>query len=228
MGSTSDRVRELIWHGIDPYAGFPAGLYATDFQGWRGAHPWLKQAVAGLRSEVVIEVGVWKGTSTIAMADTMRQFGNDGCVIAVDTWRGGWDHWINQEWFDKLTFEHGEPQIMRTFMQNVIFAGVKDYVIPLPLDSTNASHVIHKRGITPSVIHIDGGHDYEAVMNDLRHWWPLLADGGVLIGDDYHVDGLPLPWPEVRRAFDDFFGQLGISTPLENYAGKCRMFKSGQ
>jgi hypothetical protein len=41
----------------------------------------------------------------------------------------------------------------------------------------------------------------------------------VLIGDDYHATGET--WPEVRRAFQDFFQ----TTDIENEGGKCYIVK---
>ena len=70
---------------------------------------------------------------------------------------------------------------------------------------------------------MDGGHDYDSVMADLRAWWPVLAAGGVVIGDDYYETGM---WASVRQAFDDFFGALDL-VPIENIAGKCRVRKPG-
>ena len=52
---------------------------------------------------------------------------------------------------------------------------------------------------------------------------PVLAVGGVLIGDDYYETGM---WASVRQAFDDFFGALDL-VPIENIAGKCRVRKPG-
>ena len=75
--------------------------------------------------------------------------------------------------------------------------------------------------LTPGVVHLDGGHDYTAVSADLKLWWERLASGGILIGDDY-FDRERL-WPEVRQAFDDFFGRLAL--PLEHAGGKCRIRK---
>jgi len=57
------------------------------------------------------------------------------------------------------------------------------------------------------LIHLDAGHDYRSVTADLEAWWPLLRPGGILIGDDYNRDGAR---PEVRQAFDDFFGRRSL------------------
>ena len=34
-------------------------------------------------------------------------------------------------------------------------------------------------------LYIDALHTFEAVLSDLRAWWPRLRDGGLLSGDDY-------------------------------------------
>lgn len=47
------------------------------------------------------------------------------------------------------------------------------------------------------VIFIDGDHRYESVAEELRSYWPILARGGILAGDDYD-------WPDVARAVEEF------------------------
>jgi hypothetical protein len=79
------------------------------------------------------------------------------------------------------------------------------------------------RGVVPEVIHIDAGHDYKAVHSDLEMWWPLLKPGGILVGDDYKPESEG-GFVDVRRAFDDFFGPLGL-VPIENTGAKCRIIK---
>jgi hypothetical protein len=212
---------QSIWRGRNPYDGFPVALYENDIQGWGSKHPYLTESVEIIRPRVIVEIGVWKGGSTLTLASALRRLEIDGCVISIDTWLGSWDHWINPKWFESLHFEHGQPRIMMKFMQNVINSDMKEYIVPLPLDSSNAYHVLKRNNIGPDLIHIDGGHDYRAVTNDLEMWWPLLRPGGILIGDDYAPEG---GWVEVRRAFDDFFTRREL-VPIENIHNKCRIFK---
>ena len=105
-------------------------------------------------------------------------------------------------------------------MGNVIRAGHAGRVVPLPMDSLNAARLLAHHGLRPDVIHVDAGHDLLSVSSDLSAWWPLLVPGGLLIGDDYRVDGR---WPGVRQAFDGFFAPMGL--PLEHRRGKCRVRK---
>lgn len=212
---------QRLWRGRDPFEAFPRPLYAQDLQGWGSQHPYLTETITQLRPSVIVEIGVWKGGSTITMASALRALQQDGVVLSVDTWLGAWDHWTNDEWFPHLAWDHGYPQIQRIFMSNVLAAGLQDYVLPLPLDSLNAAQVLKHFAIRPDVIHLDGAHDFDAVLADLKVWWPLLRPGGVLIGDDYYE---ALHWPGVKAAFDTYFAGSQPS-PLPHAHGKCLVRK---
>jgi predicted O-methyltransferase YrrM len=209
-----------IWNGHEPFRDDGLQADRVDYQGWASDHPYLDAAIDELAPKVVIEVGVWKGGSTMVMARRIKEAGLCGVIIAVDTWLGAWDHWLQPQWFGDLQFDGGYPTLFQTFVANICDSDLQDYVVPLPLDSANAAHVIKARALRPNVLHIDAAHDYASVLSDLKLWWPLLQDGGILIGDDYHPSGNT--WREVRAAFHDFFH----TTQLENQGGKCRIRKS--
>jgi hypothetical protein len=224
----SNRYKDFInrvWQDQNPYINFPTGLYPDNrSELGHGTNPFLIEVLEKVRPSLVVEVGVWKGASAIGLAKKMRALGiDDGVVIAIDTWLGSSEHWgRDNPWNKSLNIEFGQPMLMRTFMNNVILSGVSDIVVPLPLDSINANEVFRQNGVGPiDLIHIDAGHDYRSVMSDLEMWWPLVRSGGWLIGDDYVHTG---EWPEVRQAFDEFFGKLGLA-PFEFGLNKCRIMK---
>ena len=209
--SEFDNVVRTLWRGKSPYEGFVADRYRPDDQGWNSDHVFLSDTLLRLRPRLVVEVGVWKGGSTICMANALRREGIDGVVLAIDTWLGSWEHWQEDAWFPSLLCQNGYPTMYYTFLTNVVAKGAQGHVLPLPQDSANAAFVLGQRGLGAQVIHIDAGHDYEAVMSDLKRWWPLLEPGGVLIADDYDPDGKV--WPTVRQAVDDFLRD----TPHRNF-----------
>jgi hypothetical protein len=149
----------------------------------------------------------------------MRDLKIDGVVIAVDTWLGSSEHWLNSDWHASLRLEKGYPSLFKTFAANIVSEGLQDYVVPLPLDSINAGELLKQKQLSADVIHIDGGHDFDAVTADLKMWWPMLRRGGLLIGDDYHAYGDT--WPDVRRGFHEFFNVDYI----RNTGGKCIVMK---
>jgi hypothetical protein len=212
---------ERIWRGNDPLREVPNNLFEFDLQGWRSQHIYLKNAIELLRPSVIVEIGVWKGGSTVFMAQIAKSLGLDTVVIAVDTWLGSSEHWLNPVFFSEMSFLNGYPALYHKFTSNVIHENLADYVLPIPISSIGAAEILAALGVTASIIHLDAAHDYESVVADLRNWWPILEPGGMFIGDDYH--GAGDAWPGVQRAFDEFFGALGLS--IEEDDGKCRILK---
>jgi hypothetical protein len=221
MTSARNDMIDRIWHGKDPFHAYPKDLYRTDYQGWTSNHQYLTRAIDELKPKTVVEIGVWKGGSVITMANRMRELGLDGVVVGIDTFLGSSEHWLFREWFDGIQFNNGYPALFHTFAANIFGRNLQDYVLPLPIDSTNAAVIFAHRSIEVDLLHIDAAHDYASVMADLHHWWPRLRPGGVLIGDDYYTNGVT--WPEVRAAFKQFFN----SEELENVDGKCWIKKEG-
>ena len=44
-------------------------------------------------------------------------------------------------------------------------------------------------------VFIDADHSTEGVIRDLKNWWPIVRDGGMMLGHD-------ASWPSVRRALE--------------------------
>lgn len=55
-------------------------------------------------------------------------------------------------------------------------------------------------------VYIDGNHDYDYVLADLKNYYPLVAKKGVIAGHD-------LDWPTVHRALDNFC-EVNTTTPI--------------
>lgn len=213
---------EQIWRGQDPFVGYPAKTRPIDKQGWNSGHHYLEETISLLKPEIAIEIGVWKGGSSITLAKALRKNKINGVLLSIDTWLGSWEHWNHPSRFLDLKIEMGYPALFHTFMTNVIDEGLQQYIVPLPLDSNNAFNLLKRYGLKVSVIHIDGGHDYQAVTDDLVRWWSMLQVGGVIIGDDY--DPARKVWPSVGTAIDDFCqGRTDIRFESSPY--KCRIWK---
>ncbi len=199
------QIMQMI-HGTDIYAGYVATM-PEDSSGWNSRHPSFDEAIATVRPGVVIDVGVWKGGSTLYLAELLRRNGVPGTVIAVDTFLGSLEHWDrNSGLFDMIPRRHGLPLLYDQFMSNIVRRGVTRSVVPLPQTSTNAALLLRGLGIVAGLVHIDASHEYDDVMKDSRLYWDILAPGGYLIGDDYHPY-----WPEVIRAAGDFAREKGVA-----------------
>lgn len=207
----------------NPYLGFK--LVEDDLQGWGSDDPMFEQVIAKIRPSKIIEVGSWKGRSAVNIVKTCQKHGLTTQLLCVDTWLGSLEnysrHTEDNKWLhEALHLEHGYPKLHQTFLSNMIRYEVSNSVIPLPLPSSIAARVIEDKGIQADVIYIDGSHDYHDCVNDLRDYWPLLRDGGILFGDDYQA------WPGVTRAVNEFIDQHGLHSRSVRRSGKFALGKN--
>lgn len=193
-------------HGYDIYSNYEPDL-GEDLQGWNSDHPVFEQMIAEIRPSVIIDVGVWKGRSSIYLAQKVRQYGLNCAVLSIDTFLGSSEHWLgrsNPVHFASLRSRYGMPRLYWQFLSNVVKFGVQDIVVPIPQTSTIGAEILASLGVMADLVHVDASHDHESVVSDSRAFWRILNPGGVLIGDDY-VD----VWPTVISAVQQFSGETG-------------------
>jgi cephalosporin hydroxylase len=192
-------------YGEDIWQDFRPKSINQEVQGWNGNHPSLQRLASAGSDKILIDVGVWKGQSTITMALAMKDAGIDGCVVAVDTFLGSPEHWAQGRTF--FTRSCGLPDLYQTFLDNVHAAGLSEYIVPMPQTSMTAAIILRQLQIEASLIHLDAAHEYEEVLRDAKEYWKLLTPGGFLIGDDYHET-----WPGVVHAAAVF--SMTVRRPL--------------
>ena len=177
-------------------------------QGWNGVHHALRRLAFTAREPIVLDVGVWKGESTITIASAMRDARINGCVIAIDTFLGSVEHWHHHGVM--FTRSAGLPNLYRTFLSNICSLGLQSYVVPLPQTSSAAVQILTALSLEVSGVHIDASHDYQDVLRDAIDYRNILSVGGVLIGDDYDPS-----WPGVVRAVHDFSSKTGCQITVD-------------
>lgn len=195
---SGDLVNPLLYRDI--FRTF-APLLPPDLQGWNSTTPVLGELVREYRPQIIIDVGVWKGGSTIHFAELLRDNGINGKVIAVDTFLGSVEH-HNPAYEGPM--QHGRPMLYEQFLSNVVYACVEDFVVPMPQTSANAAVLLEQYSVRADLVHIDASHDEESVLADARAYWKLLKRGGILVGDDYNSG-----WTSVMRAADRFVAEVG-------------------
>lgn len=137
------------------------------------------------RNGVIVEIGSWKGKSTVALARGARKV-NGAKIYAIDP------HKILPE---EGYYEDTEAEFRATLLQ----AGVDDCVVPMIMTSEEAA-----RGWNQSVrlLWIDGDHRYQAAKLDFALWEPHLVEGGILAMHDTIRKRGPkrVLWEEVFRS----------------------------
>lgn len=219
--------RETLFGNHDPYE-------RVDLQKWskkQGEHwTWttrnmrkiFSEAVANSsahirRPAIVIEVGVWKGGSSIEMAHAVQDLPHGGNVWSVDTFQGAVEMWLKPYKNDSsrdMYLVNGHPMIYWKFLANVIQAGLSKTIVPFPVNSNTAALWFKAKCTQADLIHIDAGHELESVSLDIATWWPVLRRGGTFLGDDYSVN-----WPGVIQAANDLAAREGVQLMTDNPGG---------
>jgi hypothetical protein len=141
----------------------------------------LATLVQAIRPAMIVEVGSFVGSSTLAMCAAAPR-----CrIFCVDHFRGNAD--------DRLGSRDPE-EVFATFCQNMSYR-LFNTVFPCVGTSAFYASVWPREA---QLVFLDAGHSYEDVKQDIALWGPHVARGGILCGHDYTDD-----FPGVRRAVDE-------------------------
>jgi cephalosporin hydroxylase len=189
-------ISKSIYDGIAP-----SGIDTV--QGWNSTAPTFARVIEEVRPQTIIEVGSWLGASAIHMAKECRRIGLMPKIYCVDTWLGATEFWTDAADTEErnLRQRNGYPQVYFDFLSNVVQARMQDIITPIPTTSTIGAKVLRHHGIIADLIYIDGSHDFEDVVQDIRSYAPLVRQGGILFGDD-------LNWPGVSAAVSQEIGTV--------------------
>lgn len=128
----------------------------------------LLYKLASKSQGAIVEIGSWKGYSTIWLAKGSLQ-GNKYPVYAIDTFAGDINNFVN-----------GEGDTFQQFLNNIKKANVYSIIQPLKMTSEQAER---ERGDSPiGLIFIDGDHD--DADNDFTRWNKHLKIGGYMVLHD--------------------------------------------
>ncbi len=130
----------------------------------------FKLAKACTGRGAIIEVGSWKGKSTICLASGSRA-GRGTKIHAIDPHTGSPEHGQTI----------GEVWTFTEFQNNIKRAGVEDMVLPHVEESVSTAE---KFNDPVELAFIDGLHEYEGVKADFDAWFPKVVDGGFMAFHD--------------------------------------------
>jgi len=176
-------------------------------QGWVGTGELIflyhsAKAVTG--RGCIVEIGSWKGKSTIWIAQGAKD-GSAGRVYAIDPFAGS----------DGLR-NHGDSTFT-DFKNNINKARVQDVVTPIVATSEIASKDWNK---PIEFLFIDGSHEYADVEKDFLLYSPHLIPGGVIAFHDTA--------PSLQTIFKSLIvsGMPGPRKVVEKYIFKSLEFKN--
>ena len=135
--------------------------------------------------DTIIEIGAYNGITSGLLGLFCKN--NGGQVYCIDPWDNSQDNSSDEQYQNFLTNTINLPVTpIRSYSNNVNFDMFKDV----------------------SFIFIDGNHTENCCYNDLKHYYPLLKKGGVILVHDI----FSIFWRQnIKGAVDNFVHDMQIS-----------------
>jgi predicted O-methyltransferase YrrM len=145
---------------------------------------------------VFVEIGAWKGVSTIFMASSIKKLDKNIKFYTVDTWKGSQGTDLGSDMLMEKELNKNNGDMFNVFFQNIKNADLCNYVIPLRMLSSQACHFFNPESI--DFLYIDAAHDYNSIKDDINNWHPKVKKHGIIAGHDYSK-----AWPGVVKAVNE-------------------------
>jgi len=156
----------------------------ADVEGWLDLetawvlHELTRLCPASTSNITVIEIGCWKGRSTLALALGLKARGG-GTVYAIDPHTGS----------EQTVWECGPMDTYDAFVQNIQRSGLAQFVTPVRTTSHVARRRFHED--RAHLLLVDASRDENAVLEYIDDWAPVLTNEAVIGFRDpldlYHV-----------------------------------------
>jgi hypothetical protein len=147
----------------------------------------------------IVEIGSYKGQSTVYMAVEIANSNKNICFYAIDNWEG------SDEITNKLSpyYNKNIDLLFDTYLCNI--EPVKQYIKNIRADSVESAKFFENKSV--DIVFIDACHEYSCLKQDIEVWMPKIKNGGILAGHDYNNG-----WSGVNLAVDEIFGKKNIQT----------------
>lgn len=194
----SDDLRERIEAALAPLHG-----WTTPEKGTR-----LAQLVEETNADISVEIGVFGGRGTIAMAIAHERL-RKGYVAGIDPWTAaasldGVNDVANDDWWRNVDYD----AIYEHFLTALLRNGVARYCRIMRERSDTAVRLFADESV--AVLHQDGNHSEAISAVEVALWSPKLAHGGYWVADD-------ADWATTQLALK-MLGEHGFSL-LEDHGG---------
>lgn len=191
---------------------FPHGPFfsgdTAGFQGVPARHVFLAATVSLFadlgRPLRLLEIGSWTGSSALTFAQAIEAFcPANGSILCVDPW----GRYLRDDDVGSGAGGYSAMDALgRTGLARALFLHNTGFGPPgVPIDSRQglSSAVLPTlAGRHFDIVHIDGSHYVDDVTADIRAAQVLLADGGILCGDDLELQGFECDIEQVRTLVD--------------------------
>jgi hypothetical protein len=160
---------------------------------WKGHFNFAYDLISFMQPKVFVELGTHYGGSFFSFCQGAKAGQLSTKCYAVDTWKGD----VHAGFYDEDVFSVVEAVTAKYYSNHA-------KLIRMTFDE--AATLFEDESI--DLLHIDGLHTYEAVLNDYETWLPKLAPNGVILFHDIQVRirdfGVYKFWDEIKTKFPSF------------------------
>ena len=149
-----------------------------------------------------VEVGSYKGRSSVYMAVEIINSGKDIKFDCVDHFKGSEEHYKQDGKYETLELKQDPDYLFKEFSRNI--EPVKDRIKVHKMSSVDAAKLYQDRSL--DFVFLDGGHTEADLLADIKAWRPKLKPGGILAGHDYSATD----YPDVQRVIDTVFPERAL------------------
>jgi len=151
--------------------------------------------------DTLVEIGCFLGRSACYLGERIKASGKRVTLLCVDVWPTQFDFRDGKGGGDLIEAP------FEIFLANVRQAGLIDIIVPIRRPSVQAAQFITNDLVA---VFIDGDHEYDGCIADIRAWLPKVRSGGIIAGHDYS-DTFPGVPKAVAEVFGDKIRTIGQS-----------------
>ena len=179
----------------------------------------LLQANGLPKIRFIVEVGSFAGGSAMVLGRFARSLPKPSPpVLCLDTWLGDLNMALGRIERRTIDKRHGQPTLYHQFLTNIIAANLTHHVLPMMASSFLGAKMLSFLGLQPDLIYLDSAHELRETFFELNIYWPLLAPGGVLIGDDLNWKAVNHDVKLFARVHDLSLGSFDGCHKLNDFA----------
>ena len=183
----------------------------------KGVGDFFLKQISLKKPKVFLEVGVFHGVTARNVCELLETFhGKEFKYIGIDLFEKNFEN--ENEVIPKTEFLNPLKYIYFKFLKKInpysleaVEDLLKKYKNNIHLIKGNSNSLLKKIDMKKiDYVFLDGGHDYNTVMNDLNHSLEVLENNGSILCDDYNLTYAP----GVKKAIDDFVKKNNLNCEI--------------
>ena len=144
------------------------------------------------KAVTVVEIGIARGGHSSSILKDIPQQTLLNKLYGVDPYLAGYDDEDifaarKQHEFDAMHYWVGQRIIKEEASRTGAETRESSRFQQIRAGSADAAAQLKARGEQIHAVFVDGDHRANAVKTDLASWYPLLIPGGLMMGDDFHL-----------------------------------------